>query len=204
MSRRIELVAIAGMLCALLIAFAPAHAQEATPPAEDSWYPTCAMHDSTPVAEEESDEEAPAWKTIELTDVRTDQVYTIEELAGCVVYVEPMATWCSSCRQQLKFVQEALPEIDQDRVVVIALSVETDLDPATLASYAEQSEFDFVFSVATEDMLRAIVDDFGRSAIVPPSTPHFIVAADGSVSDLSTGFVEPDDIIAKINETLEQ
>jgi thiol-disulfide isomerase/thioredoxin len=137
-----------------------------------------------------------------LTDVRSGETYTIADLKGCVVYVETMATWCPSCRQQLTNVMTALPDIDRERVVIVAISVETDLDPATLASYAEQNAFDFVFSVASEDMLKSIVDEFGREAIVPPATPHFIVRADGSFTDLKTGFVDPADIVANIDAQL--
>jgi len=97
-------------------------------------------------------------------------------------------------------VAEALPQLDPERHVVIAISVETDLANEDLARYADNSNLDWIFSVASPDMLRAIVDEFGRDSIVPPSTPHVIVNADGTAGDLLTGLKGPDEIVELMNE----
>lgn len=49
------------------------------------------------------------WRTLPLTDARTGDTFT---LAGQTVYVEPMATWCVNCRQQLGRVGEAKAQLD--------------------------------------------------------------------------------------------
>ena len=102
-----------------------------------------------------------------------------------------MATWCTNCRQQLGNVRSAAAQIGSD-VVFVALSVETTLEPAALAAYADSHEFPFTFAVMTPDLLRALAASFGQSVATPPATPHFIIYPDGSASELLTGFSSPE------------
>lgn len=138
----------------------------------------------------------PNWQTLPLTDARTGEAFTLADLGG-TVYVEPMATWCSNCRQQLGYVQEAKAQLEND-VAFVALSIETTLEPAALARYADEGGFDFTFAVMTPDLLRALAAEFGQSVANPPATPHFIVYPDGSRSDLMTGLSTPDAILAAV------
>jgi len=135
-----------------------------------------------------------------MTNARTGEEFAVSDFLGCAVYVETMATWCINCLMQMGHVAEALPSLDPDRHVVIAISVETDLAAEDLARYADNSNLDWIFSVASPEVLKAIVDEFGRDAIVPPSTPHVIVNPDGTASDLLTGLKGPDEIVELMNE----
>ena len=69
----------------------------------------------------------------------------------------------------------------------MALSVEVGLDPAKLAQYAKDTGYDLQFAVLNADGLKALNDSFGQSALNPPSTPHFIIKPDGTMSALTTG-----------------
>lgn len=168
-------------------------AQNATPPEGDE-LPVCAdgARDDNP--------ELPDWQTLTMTNARTGEEFAVSDFLGCAVYVETMATWCINCLMQMGHVAEALPSLDPDRHVVIAISVETDLAAEDLARYADNSNLDWIFSVASPEVLKAIVDEFGRDAIVPPSTPHVIVNPDGTASDLLTGLKGPDEIVELMNE----
>jgi len=168
-------------------------AQNATPPEGDE-LPVCAdgAQDDNP--------ELPDWQTLSMTNARTGEEFAVSDFLGCAVYVETMATWCINCLMQMGHVAEALPSLDPDRHVVIAISVETDLPAEDLARYADNSNLDWIFSVASPEVLKAIVDEFGRDAIVPPSTPHVIVNPDGTASDLLTGLKGPDEIVELMNE----
>lgn len=134
-----------------------------------------------------------AWQEIPLTDVRTGETFTLGGFAGQTVFVEPMATWCSNCLRQLTNVADAKRQLEQagrDDVVFVAISIETNLDPASLRAYSAEHGFDWRFAVATPELLRSLVGDFGRSITTPPATPHFVMFADGSVSEVTTG-IEP-------------
>lgn len=144
----------------------------------------------------------PEWATIQLTDARTGATFSLSDYAGKVVYVEPMATWCSNCRAQLRQVREAVSQLAGEDVVFVALSVENGLPDATLAEYADRNEFEWVFAVAPTDLIGALVDQFGRTVIVPPSTPHFIISPDGTLSDLRTGQHSANSIVSELRSML--
>jgi len=132
----------------------------------------------------------PAWQKLALTNARTGETFTLADFEGKTVFVEPMATWCSNCRRQLNNVLEAKQQLASDDVVFVALSVETSIDDATLANYADGAGFDRLFAVLSPERLGQLADEFGRSIATPPATPHFIIRADGTHTDLVTG-VEP-------------
>lgn len=136
------------------------------------------------------------WQTIAITDARTGQTFTLGDFAGQTVFVEPMATWCGNCRQQLTNVQQARAQLPGDDVVFVALSVETTISPEDLAQYADNLGFDWTFAVMSPELLQALADEFGRTVTNPPSTPHFVIRADGSVSELVTGIQSAEEIVA--------
>ena len=139
----------------------------------------------------------PAWQELSLVNARTGETFTLADFRGQRVFVEPMATWCTNCRQQLQNVQAAQATAPDD-AVFIALSVETNLSAEQLAAYADTAGFDWHFAVMTPEMLQALVGEFGRSIANPPSTPHFVIASDGTWTDLVTGIDEPETLIAQI------
>ncbi|MDX2160421.1 MAG: TlpA disulfide reductase family protein [bacterium] len=132
-----------------------------------------------------------------LTNARTGETFTFADFAGQTVFVEPMATWCTNCRQQLGHVRSAREQLG-DSVVFIALSVETNIASADLASYADDQGFDWQFAVLTPELLGELVNTFGRTISNPPSTPHFILRPDGTTTTLFTGIKSPDEIIAQV------
>ncbi len=140
----------------------------------------------------------PAWMTQPLTDAASGAAFTLADYSGRTVYVEPMATWCTNCRAQLNNVAAARPQITAD-VVIIAISVGENISSEDLASYAQERGFDWTFAVATQEFMAALVDEFGRAVLTPPSTPHFVIRPDGTFSPLSTGIESPDAVAAFIN-----
>lgn len=129
----------------------------------------------------------PAWQQLPLIDARTGASFTLADFAGKTVYVEPMATWCSNCRQQLTVVRDVQATLADSSVVFVALSVETTLPAADLAAYADAAGFPWTFAVITPDLLRELTDVFGRTVTNPPATPHFIIGPDGTTTALMTG-----------------
>lgn len=140
-----------------------------------------------------------AWTTLPLVDARTGETFRIADSAGKPVFLEAFATWCSNCRRQLGFVQEVAAGGGVADTQFVALSVETDLTPERIAEYAADEGFDDVrFAVMTPEMLAAVKDAFGTSALNPPSTPHVYIGADGRSGELVTGFEEPGVIRSKL------
>lgn len=140
----------------------------------------------------------PSWQTRSLTNARTGETFALADFAGKTVFVEPMATWCTNCRRQLGNVKDAHAQLSGEDVVFVALSVETTIDDATLANYANEAGFDWLFAVLSPEMLQELAAEFGQTIANPPSTPHFVIRPDGSTTDLVTGIEPADQIIAQI------
>lgn len=141
----------------------------------------------------------PAWQELALVNASTGEAFTLGGFEGKTVFVEPMATWCTNCRQQLNNVAQARGQLGDD-VVFVALSLETTLDPAQLAAYQRDNGFDWTFAVMSEELLGQLADQFGRSITSAPSTPHFIIRPDGTFTELSTGIDDPQELIAMIQD----
>ncbi|MBK8035357.1 MAG: redoxin domain-containing protein [Chloroflexi bacterium] len=103
--------------------------------------------------------ELPAWQTLPVTNARTGETFTFADFAGQTVFVEPMATWCSNCRQQLGNVRSAREQLGEN-VIFVALSVETNISSADLAAYADTNSFEWHFAVMTPELLGELVNAF--------------------------------------------
>ena len=171
---------------------AEAPAAEAPETTDDASQPAADAGADAPVA---AAVPVPAWQTIALTDAVTGDEFTVADFAGKTIFVEPFATWCSNCRRQLGTVN-GLRAQSGDDVVFLALSVETNVGNEALANYAAQTGYGLIFAAMPPEMLQLLVDAYGQSITNPPATPHFVVAPDGTSSELFTGFQSAADIQA--------
>jgi hypothetical protein len=46
-----------------------------------------------------------------------------------------------------------------------------------------------------------MVEAFGRTVVTPPSTPHFLIRPDGSLSKIFTGSHTAEELIAQLKST---
>ena len=154
------------------------------PPVAAPCSPSAATDPSAPPAT--SEPAPPAWQRLEITDV-DGLTFSLADCIGTPVLVELFATWCSNCRQQLPKTQEAAVALG-DQAAVIALSVETDIDPDAVAQFA----------VISPELLAAIVEEFGNSAANPPSTPKIIIDAAGVAGEMTTGQESTEELVAQL------
>jgi thiol-disulfide isomerase/thioredoxin len=139
-------------------------------------------------------DEARSWQTLEVLDVAGRPV-RIADLVGKPVFVETFATWCPTCRSQLGQTEAAAAALGDD-AIVLALSVETTLPAASVATYAKENGFANIrFAVMTPEMLASFVTAFGNRVANPPSTPHLVINAAGQPGDFNTGRISADAII---------
>jgi len=136
-----------------------------------------------------------AWRTTPLRDSRTGETFTINDLNGKLVAIEPMAVWCSSCKIQQSEAASALAQLSDPDGVFVSLGVDPNELDEDLAAYADQLGFDWAFVVADTAVARSLADDFGPQVLSPPSTPLIIVAPDGTVVHQSFGIHGADDLL---------
>ena len=188
--------------CALQPATPAAPTQE---PMATAAQPTEVAEDSMTATEQAAplDEpiaaERPVIQTLPLTNVHTGETFTLADFAGKTVLVEPMASWCTNCRAQLRNVVQANAQLGEEYVFV-GLSVGENISDGALAEYVDQQGFALIFAVATPDMLNELTRSFGRASITPPSTPHFIIRPDGSMTELFTGAKDSAALVALLTE----
>jgi thiol-disulfide isomerase/thioredoxin len=164
----------------------PVAAQEASAAMTETEATVVAEATEAPVAVER-----PAWQLLPITNAQTGESFTLADFAGKTVWVEPFATWCVNCRQQLNYVNQARANFG-DEVVFIALSVEPNIGNEALVQYATEEGFDLIFAAMSPDLLREMVAVYGQTITNPPATPHFILRPDGSTTDLFTGIEGPE------------
>jgi cytochrome oxidase Cu insertion factor (SCO1/SenC/PrrC family) len=137
-----------------------------------------------------------AWRTAALRDVRSGETLVINDLGGRLVIIEPMATWCTNCRQQQNEAREALDRLDRDDIVYISLEVDPGETEAGLAAYADQHDYRWHFVVGSTEVLRSLAEVFGDQVLSPPSTPEVIVSPDGD-AEISFGLSRADELEAR-------
>ena len=141
--------------------------------------------------------ERPAWQSLPLTEARTGTPFTLADFAGKTVFVEPFATWCTNCRQNLANVHAARQQAGED-VIFVALSIEPNIGSEALAAYAKDTGYDLMFAAMPPEMLQALAAQFGQTIANPPATPHFVIRPDGATSDLVTGIRSTPEILAQV------
>jgi thiol-disulfide isomerase/thioredoxin len=133
----------------------------------------------------------------ELVDVRSGATFTLGELAAeKPVLVEAMAIWCTTCLAQQREVVDAHASADFH-------SVGIDVDPneraADLAEYAEREGFDWRFAMADPQLVQLLTERYGFGVTNPPSTPTFVISADGGVRALEFGRVRSaEELVAEL------
>lgn len=140
------------------------------------------------------------WTRIQLTDAVTGEQFTFADFAGQTVFVHPMARWCSNCRSsQINIRDNVLSQVNRDEVIFVSVTIEAGDSIAEMANYAASNGFNWVFTVATPELLSALVREFGPGVTNPPSQPHFILSPDGTATDLRTGRTSATEIIASLD-----
>jgi len=135
-----------------------------------------------------------SWRTMELTDVRSDETITVDGFEKPVV-LESFAVWCPSCSQQ----QRKLAKLD-DSVAVVSLNTDPNEDAEKVRTHAEENGFDWYYTVAPAEMTKSLVDEFGTAVTNAPSTPVIVACQDGTATFMSGKINSPEEIMTAAGE----
>jgi thiol-disulfide isomerase/thioredoxin len=124
-----------------------------------------------------------AWRTTELTDVVTDETFSIADQPGPVL-LHSFAVWCPKCARQHDHLKTLQGQVDDD-VTLVSLNVDPNEDAAAVREYAADGGYDWRFVVAPSAVTESLVDDFSTSITSPPAVPIVIACPDGTASLLS-------------------
>jgi hypothetical protein len=144
-----------------------------------------------------------SWQTAPFRDVISGETFSFADFEGKTVFVHPMAVWCLNCRISQRSLRDfVMTEFSEDEVVFVSFTVEPQTPEADLLAYTQEQGFDWRFFVATPDMMRQLVDQFGFPISTPPVQPHFIIRADGTVTELLLGNPPPEQTVELIRQVI--
>jgi thiol-disulfide isomerase/thioredoxin len=132
--------------------------------------------------------ELPAWFAANLSDVRSGENFTINDLAGKVILVETMAIWCPTCQRQQMQVSELHALLgERDDFTSIGLGIDPNENAEQLKAYIESNGFDWRYAIAPIDVSREIAQLYGDQFVNPPSAPMLIIDRHGGAHPLPFG-----------------
>lgn len=129
-------------------------------------------------------DEMTAWRSAELTDVTTDEQFSISEFEVPAL-VHPFAVWCGTCSSQNQELDTLQREREGEREVV-QLNIGDGENDDDVLDYAESNEYasHSRFAIAPNDVANALVEEFGPAVVSPPQSPVLLVCSDGSVREI--------------------
>lgn len=139
---------------------------------------------------------ADAWRSTSLTDVRTDETFTIADLEPPVL-LETFAVWCSTCLAQ----QRAIRTLRERDVAVtpVTLNVDPNEDAGRVRSHLEKHGFDWRYAISPPAVTDSLVAQFGSSMTVPPRAPVVVVCED-EATRLGDGVKSADRLASAIDD----
>lgn len=147
----------------------------------------------------------PEWFDIELTDVQTGKVFTMNDFAGKVVLVETMAVWCPNCIMQAGHVYRMHEQLDHpEDLISVSLDVDFNETDEDLKEYTDQYGFDWRFAVAPIEVARALGNLYSAQYLNPPLSPMLIIDREGNVHELPYDLKDSDTLQAAVEPFLNQ
>ncbi len=141
----------------------------------------------------------PPWFDHEFTDAVSGETFTVNSFRGKVVLLETMAMWCSNCMRQQQQVRE-LHNLLGEREDFVGIGIDVDLNEeiGRLATYTQDNNFHWYYSVANQEVLTGISETLGGQFLNPPSTPIVIIDKDGNMHPLPFGIKSAESLLAEI------
>jgi len=125
---------------------------------------------------------------MELTDVVTGEIFTMNDFAGRVVLLETMAMWCPNCLVQAAEVRELHEALGgNEDLITVSLDVDVNEDGVALKDYVEQYGLTGRFAIAPLLVARALGNLYSAQYLNPPLSPMLIIDREGGVHHLEYG-----------------
>lgn len=130
----------------------------------------------------------PDWFDMELVDVQTGKIFTMNDYAGKVVLLEAMAIWCPNCVVQSNEVRNLHASLgNPNDLISVSLDVDINEDSDSLKEYASGYGFDWHFAIAPLQVARALGNLYTAQYLNPPLAPMLIIDRNGAVHHLEYG-----------------
>jgi len=135
--------------------------------------------------------EQKSWMDFELEDVTTGETFKISDFKGKKVVLETFAVWCPTCTKQQREIKELHSRIGEE-FVSITIDVDPNESADNVRAHVERNGFDWLYAVASPEMTRSLIDEFGTIIINAPSAPIVLINEDGTARLLGRGVKSAD------------
>jgi thiol-disulfide isomerase/thioredoxin len=142
--------------------------------------------------------EAVDWRDVELTDVRTGEVFKISDLEKPIL-VESFAVWCPTCLQQQKQMKELI-ELEGEKITHVSLDTDPNEEAEEVLAHAERNDLDWYFAVAPTEMTESLIDEFGVEVVNAPIAPVILICEDGEARLLGRGLKSAEELNTEVME----
>jgi len=134
-----------------------------------------------------------SWRTTELTDIRTGEVFSVSKYPDRPVLIQTFTITCPICMMQ----QEEITRLEREGAVpfvLIGLDVDPNGDDRSLLRYTEQKGYTGRYARSPPGMTRSLVDRFGMTVLSPAQAPLILVCPDGPAGLLPPGIKSAADL----------
>ena len=147
----------------------------------------------------------PAFFSVALTDVATGADFTLADLKGKVVLLEPFAQWCPTCLAQQREVARLHQLVGpREDFVSVGLDIDPNEDAVMLRGYLTQHGFDWLYAVAPADVSSEIGRLYGSQYLNPPSAPMLLIDRHGIVHPLEAGRKSAEALLVAVKPLLDE
>ncbi len=145
------------------------------------------------------------WYSWDLTDVNSGAVFKVVDHQGKAVLVETMAVWCSNCLKQQKEVIRLHEMIgEREGFVSIGVNIDPNEDADYLRAYIQDNNFDWLYVVASPELIDRISTLYGVQYLNPPSTPMLIIDRQGVAHQLPFGIKSAEELMSALDPFLNE
>ena len=137
----------------------------------------------------------PEWFSMEMTDVRTGETFTVNDFSGKVVLLQTIAEWCPNCIFQQAESRKMAEQLgNPEDLILLSMDVDSNEDEASLKKYAEDFKFEWRFVVGPLEVQRALGNLYSVEYLNPPLDPMLLIDRQGNAHQLPYGLKKADEL----------
>ncbi len=114
------------------------------------------------------------WMRIDMQNVKTDEIFTIDSLKGETIFVEPYSVNCGTCSEQKLKLSEFISE-NNESYTYISVNVDLNAEKDQTIKQMDLYGYDWSFVLASNQLKDSIVKQFGNRAIKYAQNPLILV-----------------------------
>lgn len=143
-----------------------------------------------------SNEKNALWRSAELKDVNSQEVFKISDFLGETILLESFAVWCPTCTKQQKITKDFEKEFPN----IISISLDTDAseDEDRILQHTTSNGFDWRYAISPIDVTQSLVNEFGVGIVNAPLVPMVIICPDGKAGKLPNNIKDINELKAAI------